>query len=128
MESSVIQNPPVDNTVQEVTLPLFQTKGWIRFLAVMSIIQAVIIISSTMGIGMVYAWLPIWIGVILFQAANAMEAAYKSGDKLSLLTANSKLKTYFIIQGVTALLSILFGAIVLLTVGMAGILGAFANL
>jgi len=127
MESSMVQPPAGDSLVREVSLPLFQTKGWIRFLGVMSIVQAVVLLAMSMGFGIIYAWLPIWIGIILFQAAGAMEAAYKTQDKYQLIAANSKIKLYFIIQGVTTLIGIAFGIIMLFFVGFGALLGAFSS-
>ncbi len=128
MESSVVQTPPQDTIVRELALPLFQTKGWLRFLGIMSILSAILLVVSTVGIGIVYAWLPIWVGIILFQAAGAMEEAYRSGDKLQLISANSKLKTYFIIQGVTTLIGLVLGAIGLFVAGTGVFLGLLSEL
>ena len=136
MESSISQTPPTpppppplqpEDPIRTIAMPLFQAKGWIRFLGVMSIIQAIVAIIGTMGIGIIWAWLPIWIGVILFQAAGAMEAAYNSGDRIQLIAANQKMKTYFIIQGVTMLVGIAIGIIAIFVVGTGAILGALTQ-
>ena len=136
MESSISQTPPTpppppplqpEDPIRTIAMPLFQAKGWIRFLGVMSIIQAIVAIIGTMGIGIIWAWLPIWIGVILFQAAGAMEAAYNSGDRIQLIAANQKMKTYFIIQGVTMLVGIAIGIIAIFIVGTGAILGALTQ-
>jgi len=126
MESSITQNPPMDNSVKMIALPMFQAKGWIRFLGVMNIIQGAFAVISLWGI--IYAWLPIWVGVLLFQTAGAMEAAYVADDKNQLATAVAKLKTYFIIQGVTMLVGIIIGAIVIFTVGMGALFGVLGEL
>lgn len=134
MESSISQTPPTpppplqpEDPIRTIAMPLFQAKGWIRFLGVMSIIQAIVVIIGTMGVGIIWAWLPIWIGVILFQAAGAMEAAYTSGDRDKLVAANQKMKTYFIIQGVTMLVGIAIGVIAIFIVGTGAILGALTQ-
>ncbi len=128
MESSITQTPPpVDNSIKEISLPLFETKGWIRFLGVMSILGAILVLITTLGIGIVYAWLPIWIGIILFQAAGSMEEAYRNGDKYQLVSANKKIKTYFIIQGVTTLIGLVFGAISIFVAGTGVFLGALSE-
>lgn len=53
------------------------------------------------------AWLPIWLGVLLYQAASAIENAAQLGDRVAFLRSMDNLKMYFVIQGVLALLSIL---------------------
>jgi hypothetical protein len=128
MESSIVQIPPHEAIVRELVFPLFQTRRWLRFLGVMSILSAILLIALTVGIGIIYAWLPIWVGIILFQAAGAMEEAYRSGNKHQLTSANSKIKTYFIIQGVTTLIGLIFGAIALFVAGMGVFLGILSEL
>ncbi len=125
MESTVAQTPPPDNTLREVNLPLFQAKSWIKFLGVMSIIQGALAAITIWGI--IFAWLPIWVGILLFQSAGATEAAYLSGDKAQMLSAQSKLKTYFIIQGVTTLVGLILGGIAFFIAMTAGVLGALGE-
>lgn len=103
--------------VRELGLPLLESKGWIKFLGVVSIIQGIIAVFSIVGI--LIAWLPIWIGVLLYQSATILERAYHSGDKNTYYRAMSKLRTYFIIQGIMTLIGILIAAIAL-SLGLMG--------
>lgn len=59
-------------------------------------------------IGIIIAWLPIWMGVLLFQSASAVELAYLSGDRNVMTRSLVKLKTYFVIMGVMTLIGIIF--------------------
>ncbi len=99
-------------------LPLYQARGWLRFLGVMSMIEAFINLISIVGI--IVAWLPAWLGILLFQAAGDAERAYLTDDAMLLQAANRRLKTYFILRGVTILAQ---GAIFLLGVSVFGTLG-----
>jgi hypothetical protein len=91
-------------TVQELSIPLHQAKGWMQFLGVLSIIGGVGQALSLVGI--LWAWLPIWMGVLLFQAGSNIEPAAQFGDKFAFLRSMGSLKTYFAIQGVMTLISI----------------------
>ncbi len=99
--SSQITPPPYGGStadVSELALPLSMGKGWMKFVGVMSIIQGAFIALSIIGI--LIAWLPIWLGVLIMQSADAIERAQLSGDAAALKEALAKLKTYFLIQGV----------------------------
>jgi len=90
--------------VKELSIPLFQCKGWMKLVGVMSILGGALYAISIIGI--IIAWLPIWMGVLLFQSANAIELAYLSGDRNAMTRSLAKLKTYFIIMGVLTLIGI----------------------
>ena len=103
--------------VREMGFPLYQGRGWIKFLGVMSIIQGVV--AALTIIGILFAWLPIWIGILLYQSATTMEKAYAQGDKRTFTQAMDKLKTYFLIQGIVTLIGIII-AIFAFSLGMLG--------
>ena len=104
-----MNNPASDSTqglIQQISYPLYNCKGWMKLLGVMSIIAGVIYAITIFGL--IIAWLPIWIGVLLFQSATAAEEAYYNGSEYELVKSLAKLKTYFIIMGVLTLISIIF--------------------
>lgn len=90
--------------VREVSLPIYESKGWLKFLGILSIIGGAIQALSLFGI--VVAWLPIWMGVVLYQAASNIEAAHSSGQRSAVIAALNNLKTYFIINGILLLIGI----------------------
>ena len=103
--------------LREVGVPLYEGKGWIKFLGIMSVIQGIVAAISIVGI--LFAWLPIWVGVILYQSATKMEQAYTMGDKREFYESMSKLKLYFVIQGITTVIGIVI-AIFAMSIGMLG--------
>ncbi len=112
-------------TVKEVSIPLFQAKGWMKLLGVLLIISGILTALSVVGI--IFCWLPIWMGVLLFKAADAAEAAQLGGDKVQLTASLDRLKTFFTIQGVLVLLYLASAAIGLIVFGgsmLAAVLGA----
>ncbi|MFH1688088.1 MAG: DUF5362 family protein [bacterium] len=101
--------------VQELSAPIFQSKGWLKLLGVVMILQGVLTALTIVGI--IFCWLPIWMGILLMQAAGSVESAQISGDKTQLVETLKRLKTYFVINGVLMLLGLLGAAIALLTMG-----------
>src|SRR5690606_18391985 len=67
-----------DDSVRAIMRPLVTGKLWLKVLAVAMIFTGAI--QALTIIGILWAWLPIWLGVLLFQAAGAAELASQSGD------------------------------------------------
>ncbi|MFA8342769.1 MAG: DUF5362 family protein [Rhodothermaceae bacterium] len=120
------ENPMQDGNQRNPMLmmlinPLYQGKLWIKLLGIMSIIYGVI--SALTIFGLIIAWLPIWIGVTLFQASTAIEEAYLTQNQGAFLKALNKLKTYFTITGVLVLIGLILGGLGLLFGGMGILMG-----
>ena len=109
-------NPPApslqeNQMIQQLSLPIYQARGWLKFLGVLSIISGV---GSALSIvGIIFAWLPIWMGVLMFQAGSSIESAGSFGDRFAFLRSLGSLKTYFILQGVLTLLGLVFAATII---------------
>lgn len=110
-----------EEIVRDISAPLFGAKGWMKFLGVMYIISGVLTALSIIGI--IVAWIPIWMGVLLFQGASAIEQANASGDENLLKTGLGKVKTFFVINGVLMLVVLAFYALMLIFGIGAGIMG-----
>ncbi len=91
--------------VRELSVPIYQARGWLKFLGILSIISGIGQALSIVGI--LFAWLPIWMGVLMYQAGSNIESAAQVGDKFGFMRSLSSLKTYFVLQGVLTLLAIL---------------------
>ena len=98
--------PQDSHTIQELSMPIYQARGWLKFLGVLSIIGGVGSALALVGI------LPIWMGVLLFQAGSNITTAAQMGDRFSYLKAMGALKTFFVLLGVLALLGFVVGIIV----------------
>ena len=103
--------------IKQLSIPLYQCKGWMKLVGVMSIIGGALQVLTIVGI--IIAWLPIWTGVLLFQSASAVEQAYLGGSQEAMTRSLSKLKTYFIITGVLTLI----GVIIVILAFVFGFLG-----
>ncbi len=111
--------------VREISLPLYQGKGWMQFLGVLFIIGGAL--QALTIIGIVIAWLPIWLGILLYQSASAVDEARESGRKDAMLSSLAKIKTYFTIMGVLMLIWIVLGIILLFVVGLGAFMSALQS-
>ena len=107
--------------IREVGMPLYQSKGWLKLLGILSIVQGILAAITIFGI--IFAWLPIWLGVLLYQASTTVERAEMNGDKRTFIETMSKLKLYFTIQGVFTLISIVIAIFSFIFVFSFGIIG-----
>jgi uncharacterized membrane protein len=98
-----------EQLVRDISLPMFSSKGWIKFLGIIMLIYGIFAAISIVGI--LIAWLPIWIGVLLLQASSRIEQAHLSGSKESLIRAQNSLSTYFTVYGVLALIGIIISVV-----------------
>ena len=102
------ENPPSEaietdtantDTVQINTLiyPLYQSLFWIRLFAACLIFYGALI--TVTGIGVLVAWVPMWIGMLLLLTAKAINQAYADNNEQSFNLALHRLKTIFTILG-----------------------------
>jgi hypothetical protein len=113
--------PGTTEIVQRIGLPMHQSKGWLKLLGIISILSGALVALTIVGV--VIAWLPIWLGVLLYQSADLADRAYATGDERQLIASLSKLKTYFTIYGVMAVIGIACWMIVMSIAMLAGISG-----
>ena len=111
--------------VKDLSIPLYQAKGWMKLLGVLMIIAGILYAITLVGI--IVCWLPIWMGILLFKTAGAAEVAQINGSRAQLHLALSSLKTYFTIQGVLVLISLIFMLIGLI-IGGGGMLGMLSGM
>ena len=106
--------------VRELSAPLAAGKGWMKLLGVVFIIQGAL--AAITIIGIIVAWLPIWIGVLLMQSAGAIEQAQATGDEVQFRRSMDKLRTYFLILGILLLISIALMVLAIFSGAMLGTL------
>jgi len=109
------------HTVQELSSPIYQARGWLKFLGILSIISGVGAALSIAGI--IFAWLPIWMGILMFQAGSSIDSAGQFGDRFAFLRSMGSLKTYFVLQGILTLLGILVAVSMLCIIVVLPLLG-----
>jgi hypothetical protein len=87
-----------DFGMQKMIEPLYRVKGWVKFAGVMSIIQGAFSVLTIWGI--IVAWLPIWMGVLLCSASNKIRTAYETNNEDEFRSSMEKLGLYFRILGI----------------------------
>ena len=118
---TVEQTPGNSPAVSNEMRPLSDAAGWMKLLGTLSIIQGVLIALTI--IGLVIAWLPIWMGVLLNRAADQAKAAHATGDEGHAITATTSLQTIFKVYGVILMIVIVFYSVALLI----GVIAWIAN-
>jgi|AntDeeMinimDraft_4_1070355.scaffolds.fasta_scaffold03484_2 hypothetical protein len=119
-----VNMPNQQELVRPLIEPLYRGKFWMQLIGVMLILSGILTALSIVGI--IIAWIPIWAGWTLIQAAKATERAFNQGDELEMKFALGKLKTYFTIFGVLILIYILM-MIIGLVMGASGMMGMMGN-
>ncbi|MCG6659102.1 DUF5362 domain-containing protein [Halomonas campisalis] len=114
--------------LRDLIEPLYRGKFWMQLTGVMLILSGLMTALSI--IGLIVAWIPIWGGWVLMQAAGATGRVYESGDYLEMKHAMRKLKTYFTIFGVLILIYLIIAVVGLLfgAIGMGGMMSGMGGM
>ncbi len=94
-----------------------------KLLAVVMIVQGVFLAITI--VGLLIAWLPIWLGVLLWQSADAAQKARAAGDEAIAVDSLTKLKTMITIYGVVALIGVAFWGLMIIFIVVGAISGSF---
>ncbi len=115
-----------EQVVNDIAYEVKKSRGWMKFLGIVMIISGAL--SALSIVGIVFAWLPIWMGVLLTQAAGYAEKFANLKDANALKTMLSKLRVFFLIQGIVLIVSIVITVLVIVFyiifgIAMLGIIG-----
>lgn len=105
-----------DLIINEIRQTASDMSGWLKFLGVINIIYGALTALSIVGI--IIAWIPIWMGVLLFQAGSSATNAQMGHSNHEMVTMVRKLKTFFILTSILIIVSIATIIIVFFTVGI----------
>lgn len=104
--------PVVQTPVSNIMRPLKESAGWMKLSGTLMLIMGILYALTI--VGLIIAWLPIWVGVLLRRSANQAQEAYRSGDESAAVTATSSLRTVFTIYGVLTLIGLIFMAFMII--------------
>ena len=114
-----------NGSLSEAIAPLAESAGWMRLIGWTSIVFGALYCLTIVGI--IIAWLPIWMGFCLKNAAEQISAGSAQNDSRLIYDGNKQLKTFFTIVGVLTIINIAIMAIYLVFIVIAIIgLGASA--
>lgn len=99
-ESQPLNTQTQSLDIKRLVYPLYQSLPWIRVFAACLILYGALI--TVTGVGVLIAWLPMWIGVMLFLASKSIVNAYNENDEEAFVQTISRLKTIFITLGLSS--------------------------
>ena len=108
-----------------IIAPLVQSSGWMKFFAILTILAGIGMTLSTYCVGIVIAWLPIWAGILFWQASTLYSVGHMARDVHAAAFGSAKLRLGFKLMGIYAIC--LISLIVLFLFLVLG-LGLFAGL
>lgn len=112
-----MENSDTKFIADQVTSVAMRMKPWLIISGVVNIIQGVLALITIWGI--VFAWIPIWLGVLLFQAAGQVNYMAATGDLRNLVPMLDKIRLYFLISGVLIIVGLVLAIVVFLVAGAA---------
>ncbi|MBD3286405.1 hypothetical protein GF359_07590 [candidate division WOR-3 bacterium] len=110
---------PDAGVMERIRAEISSTKGWLKFLGVIILIYGILTALALVGI------LFIFLGIILMNAGKGGQSYVERGDLNGLVEYHSKLKTYFTITGVLAIIGLAGMGLSLIIVLIAAIAGGF---
>lgn len=123
MEETKQPTPLGTAELDQVRNSIKDSQGWMKFLGILSIVGGAL--QALTIVGILIAWLPIWIGVILFQAGSKGSDYVDRLLPADLVEYHLKLKNYFTILGIMAIVFlglVVLGIIVAIIAAAAGAL------
>jgi hypothetical protein len=116
-----------DDWIRRLVQPAQESRSWLKFLGVASIVIGGL--SALTIVGLIYAWLYIWIGVLLWQAGDRAGWAYAQQSPFLLEQYLGKLRTIIVILGVVSAIHLVMTVLAIgffFTLGgLAAVLNAF---
>lgn len=111
--------------INQLIAPIHENKIWFKILGVISIVYGAFLVLSIVGI--LFAWIPIWLGVLLYQIASKVEAALSFEDEDAAMEMMEKIGLYFKILGILTVVGVVLSVLVLMFFGTAvgGLLSEF---
>ncbi len=96
--------PQAPGNILDAIRPLYEASVWLRFIGWVSIIMGVLYCLTIIGI--IFGWLPIWIGILLKGAGEKIPAGFASNNLRDIHNGCQDLKTTFVIVGVLTIINL----------------------
>jgi hypothetical protein len=110
-KAAASEESALKHQIKHVSRPLAYASGWMKFLAIISVLTAVYAVVAAWWT-VFWMWLQVWLAFLLWKAADGAGRASDSGDAETLQDGLDRLRLYFKISGILALLgliSVIFG-------------------
>lgn len=96
--------PEFGGDCRALLMPLIRNIRWMKWLG--GILIGIGVLYCAMIVGLIFGWLPIWIGLLAYQSARRLEEVEESNDEESAVDAITRLGTYFKVSGIAALVTV----------------------
>ena len=106
--------------LRTVTLPLYEAKRWMKFLG--GALVGIGVFYALTIVGLLIAWLFLWLGMLLWQAASQIDRAFPQGEEVPLSIAFEKLRRFFVVSGISMLVYLVVVVLSIVAAGVAGVL------
>jgi len=127
MEQTTTMAASLDSAATEqIRTHVKDTQGWMKFMGIVSIIIGALYALTIVGI--VVAWLPIWLGVLMYQAGSKAADYADRANPADLVEYHSKLKILFTIMGILMIIMLVLMVIGFIIGIIVAIAGGFAAL
>jgi len=107
--------PPTDSVAENIRA----TVPWLKLMGVVNVIGGALGALTIWGV--VFAWLPIWLGVVLLRTAQQAEVWVRSGDPAGLADLTRRLRTCFFVASVAAVVGLVLAALGTVTATVIGL-------
>ncbi len=95
--------------VRRLEYAVMNMKGWLKFLGILNIVGGALYALTL--VGLLIAWLPIWMGVLLVQAANRADRYLALRDPEAFVEMMEKFRTFWALLGILTLIGLVATAI-----------------
>ncbi len=109
--------------LRTVTLPLYEAKRWMKFLG--GALVGIGVFYALTIVGLLIAWLFLWLGMLLRQASSQIDSAFPQGEEVPLSIAFEKLRRFFVVSGIAMLVYLIGLALSIVVAIVAALLSAF---
>ncbi len=93
--------------IKRLATLLAESAGWMKFLAVLSWVGAALSILGSWGLALIWAWAPIWLGVVMWRAASLAQQATFTGTEADLAQAIDQVRFYFKLSAILRLVMLI---------------------
>jgi len=83
-----------------------KTRGWMMFMGVFNIVMAALYTIMTLGIGILFTWVPFILGLFLVNASNRAKTFLLSGSQADLADYHKQVKNFFLTSGIVMIVSL----------------------
>lgn len=95
------------------------TIPWLKVMGVVNIVGGALGVLTIWGV--IFAWLPIWLGVVLLKTARQAEACAQSGDAAGLTALTRWFRTCFFVGSIAAIVGLVLAALGTVTATVIGL-------